>query len=92
MCTPPALCFPQSPYIHLRFSFFSTTRPVSQPMVSPNSLLSMNISAAHTPRLHRPMSTRSKVHTWDGEEPNETYGLGATSLTSEIRWLGPFYR
>lgn len=43
-------------------------------MESPNSLLSMNISAAHTPHLHQPTSTRSKVQTWDGEGPNEIGG------------------
>ncbi|KAF6083217.1 transcription factor 7 [Phyllostomus discolor] len=37
-----------------------TTRPASPPTVSPSSPLSTNTSAAHTPRLHRPTSTRSK--------------------------------
>lgn len=82
----------RSPHFHpSSFSFFSTTRPVSPPTVSPNSLLSMNISAAHTPHLHQPTSARSKVWAWDGEGPNKMQRLGAKSPASETGWLAPFY-
>ncbi|KAF6281447.1 transcription factor 7 [Rhinolophus ferrumequinum] len=58
---PPLVSGPSSPArLVAAASLTSTIRPVSLPMASPNSLLSMNISAAHTPHLHRLTSTRSK--------------------------------
>lgn len=58
------------------FSFFSTTRPVSPVTASPNSLLFMNISAAHTPPLRQPTSARSKVGSWGAGRGGST-GLAA---------------
>ena len=79
-------------FTHPPSSFFSTTRPVSLPMASPNFLLSMTISAAHTPHLHQPTSARSKVWILDGKGPTrpragEWRGKGIKSLPSESKRL-----